>query len=68
MCDGRYKGKQYFDCPPKGGLFVKLSVCRPDDSVSGANKNTSNGYSGKTCFSGKYSPMEAVCQLLSTRT
>lgn len=46
VCDGRYKGKQYFDCPPKGGLFVKLSVCRPDDSVSGANKNTSNGYSG----------------------
>lgn len=44
VCDGKYKGKPYFDCPPKGGLFVKLSVCRPDDSVSGANENKSNGY------------------------
>lgn len=44
VCDGKYKGKQYFDCDPKSGLFVKLSVCRPDDSVSGANENKSNGY------------------------
>ncbi|XP_078542763.1 ubiquitin carboxyl-terminal hydrolase CYLD-like isoform X2 [Lissotriton helveticus] len=28
--DGTWQGKQYFSCPPKRGLFVKLQACQPD--------------------------------------
>lgn len=48
MSDGTYKGKQYFKCPPHSGLFVKLSICRPDDRFSAAKEKEFNGNSGKT--------------------
>ncbi|XP_052455629.1 ubiquitin carboxyl-terminal hydrolase CYLD [Carassius gibelio] len=45
VTDGTYKGKRYFNCPPRCGLFVKLSSCRPDDRFSGAKEQHFNGHS-----------------------
>ncbi|XP_077054695.1 ubiquitin carboxyl-terminal hydrolase CYLD [Siphateles boraxobius] len=45
VSDGTYKGKQYFKCPPQSGLFVKLSICRPDDRFSAAKEKEFNGNS-----------------------
>ncbi|KAI2663601.1 Ubiquitin carboxyl-terminal hydrolase CYLD [Labeo rohita] len=44
VTDGTYKGKQYFNCSPHCGVFVKLSSCRPDDRFSGVKKQF-NGHS-----------------------
>nr|XP_006009729.1 PREDICTED: ubiquitin carboxyl-terminal hydrolase CYLD-like [Latimeria chalumnae] len=30
MTDGSYLGEQYFTCPSKRGIFVRLQSCRPD--------------------------------------
>ncbi|XP_059416220.1 ubiquitin carboxyl-terminal hydrolase CYLD-like isoform X2 [Carassius carassius] len=45
VTDGTYKGKRYFNCPPRCGLFVKLSSCQPDDRFSGAKEQHFNGHS-----------------------
>lgn len=45
VSDGTFKEKRYFQCPPKCGLFVKLSSCSPDDRFTGA---------AETMFNGKY--------------
>ncbi|KAK7144804.1 hypothetical protein R3I94_011026 [Phoxinus phoxinus] len=55
VSDGTYKGKQYFKCPPQSGLFVKLSICRPDDRFSAVKEKEFNGNSGKTWLSDKAS-------------
>ncbi|KAK7144803.1 hypothetical protein R3I94_011026 [Phoxinus phoxinus] len=47
VSDGTYKGKQYFKCPPQSGLFVKLSICRPDDRFSAVKEKEFNGNSDK---------------------
>ncbi|XP_018123786.2 ubiquitin carboxyl-terminal hydrolase CYLD [Xenopus laevis] len=30
ITNGSWKGCQYFQCPPKRGIFVKLKACQPD--------------------------------------
>ncbi|XP_057193691.1 ubiquitin carboxyl-terminal hydrolase CYLD isoform X2 [Triplophysa rosa] len=43
VSDGALNGERYFRCPPKCGLFVKLSSCKPDDRFSVSKETTFNG-------------------------
>ncbi|KAL7891281.1 hypothetical protein AOLI_G00007570 [Acnodon oligacanthus] len=40
--DGTFKNHRFFTCPPKRGLFVKLTSCRPDARFLG--EKASNGH------------------------
>ncbi|KAL6458112.1 hypothetical protein MHYP_G00333420 [Metynnis hypsauchen] len=42
--DGTFKNHRFFTCPPKRGLFVKLTSCRPDARFLG--EKASNGHFG----------------------
>lgn len=35
VSDGQFKEVRYFTCPPKQGMFVKMSSCFPDTPYSG---------------------------------
>ncbi|CAG5862983.1 unnamed protein product [Menidia menidia] len=39
VSDGSFKGEQYFQCPPRRALFVKLSSCRPDSRFENSLAN-----------------------------
>ncbi|XP_010870769.2 ubiquitin carboxyl-terminal hydrolase CYLD [Esox lucius] len=36
VSDGTFKGKRYFSCPTKRGLFIKLLSCQPDSRFQAA--------------------------------
>ncbi|KAJ7986335.1 hypothetical protein DPEC_G00338860 [Dallia pectoralis] len=42
VSDGTFKGKRYFNCPTKRGLFVKLQTCQPDSRFQAANNMISD--------------------------
>ncbi|KAL1022729.1 hypothetical protein UPYG_G00031580 [Umbra pygmaea] len=42
VSDGTFKGKRYFNCPNKRGLFIKLSSCQPDSRFPKAAANQNN--------------------------
>ncbi|XP_026179336.1 ubiquitin carboxyl-terminal hydrolase CYLD [Mastacembelus armatus] len=39
--DGTFRGKRYFYCPPKRGLFVRLRSCHPDSRFQSISANHS---------------------------
>ncbi|XP_058494803.1 ubiquitin carboxyl-terminal hydrolase CYLD [Solea solea] len=41
VSDGTFKGERYFHCPPKRGLFLKLSSCHPDSRFQSLSANHS---------------------------